>query len=802
MATFKSVVTKLGQAHIAAAIQSGKDINITDMAVGDGGGKPTQPDAVQTKLIKEVYRTPLNSLKLDTKNANWVVAEAIISASVGGFWMREMGLYADDGVLIAVCNMADTYKPTLAEGSGRTQTLRMVITVTDTSAVTLTIDDTLIVATEEYANDLMAAHEKSRNHPDGTLLAKGFVQLNSATNNTSETLAATPKAVKAANDNANTRVPATRKINGMALSADVTLVSSDVGAMSNLMTPPNNTDVKRLDDPSIINVTNPVSLSGSFEDHPLGDTYVTASQLHSFRRTWDAGAAAFQQLVNGNGQMFWRIGSYSAAKGWAWQLASERYPFGWRRVFDTGNAPTPAEIGAWSIKQSTDNAQAVADELATTFKIRPAMTSTDSPNTLRGQPMFGHYGVPGVASATTAKGYPINGFVGTIFVMLGGNGTQQVAFNNDGRQWTRTAIGAWNGVDGPWGDWWATYGEKNKPTPEDVGALDVAGGTVAGPVEFNGLVKFNRHDVACQFSSSDATMPFIGVNYSSAGNFGFWDASSGKWLLRKRAPNLTTGNADNWVLENSGLEITSANGLSLTTALPVTSGGTGAKTAAEARANLGALAIGEVLVGMPIPWPSDTIPPGFALMTGQTFDKNVYTQLAKAYPAGVIPDMRGQTIKGKPASGRAVLSYEQDAIKLHSHTGSASQTDLGAPATTGFDYGYKTADGFDYGSKLTTENGWHDHALQATEANISLNGGGSSRRLIDVNTGWIGGVISGSGNHQHWVGIGAHGHNVYIGGHAHQVPLGPHGHTITINAAGNDENTVKNIAFNYLVRLA
>jgi len=245
MATFKSVVTKLGQARIAEAIQSGKNINIIEMAVGDGGGKPTQPDAAQTKLIKETYRTTLNSLKLDAKNPNWIIAEAIISASVGGFWMREMGLYADDGALIAVCNMADTYKPTLAEGSGRTQTLRMVITVTDTGAVSLTMDDTLIVATEEYVNDLLAAHEKSRNHPDGTLTEKGFLQLSSSVSSTSETLAATPKAVKAANDNANGRLPSdgtavaadklsiARKIAGVAFDGtkDISLTADSVGAL-------------------------------------------------------------------------------------------------------------------------------------------------------------------------------------------------------------------------------------------------------------------------------------------------------------------------------------------------------------------------------------------------------------------------------------------------------------------------------------------------------------------------------------------------------------------------------------------
>ncbi|PKB86796.1 hypothetical protein A8A01_25495 [Ewingella americana] len=884
MATFKSVVTTLGQARIAAAIQSGKDINIIEMAVGDGGGKATQPSAAQTKLVKEVYRTKLNSLKLDPKNANWVIAEAIISASVGGFWMREMGLYADDGVLIAVCNMADTYKPTLAEGSGRTQTLRMVISVTDTSAVTLTLDDSLIVATEEYVNDLLAAHEKSRNHPDGTLAAKGFVQLNSATNSTSETLAATPKAVKAANDNANTRVPTTRKVNNKALSADVTLAASDVGAMSNLMTPPNNTDVKRLDDPSIINVTNPISLSGSFEDHPLGETYVTASQLHSFRRVWDAGAAAFQQLVNGNGQMFWRIGSYSAAKGWAWQLASERYPFGWRRVFDTGNAPTPTEVGAWSIKQSTDSAKTLSDQITSTakalsdeidkaFKIRPVMTSADSPNRLRGANMFGVYGVPGVAEATIDKGYPINGFVGSIMLMLGGNGNQQVAFNNNGRTWTRTAGAPWNGVDGPWNGWVETYSERNKPTADDVGALPVIK-TSLGAKNINTL-GINSLGV---YPQDSPTLPSVANGYPAGAEAGTLEVLTGPWPngVLQRYTNyangivFTRGLSASWngsngpwrewnrssamgsVASNLALDDKDLNKLGFASGseqaaiyhqgwdgnalperhYPERHSGTlfvlpSAYGCQQMYITYDAGCIwtrglsspwngsdgpwrpwqrsagGDFPVGAPIAWPSDTPPAGFTMMVGQQFDKSVYPLLALAYPSGVIPDMRGQTIKGKPASGRAVLSYEQDEVKWHAHSGSVSATDLGAPSTTGFDYGWKSTEGFDYGSKLTTENGWHDHGTKTRESNTALNGGGSSRRSIDVNLDYAWeALVSGAGNHQHWVGIGAHGHNVYIGGHAHQVPLGAHSHNVTINPYGTIENTVKNIALNYIVRLA
>ncbi|EIG8074745.1 tail fiber protein, partial [Escherichia coli] len=116
-------------------------------------------------------------------------------------------------------------------------------------------------------------------------------------------------------------------------------------------------------------------------------------------------------------------------------------------------------------------------------------------------------------------------------------------------------------------------------------------------------------------------------------------------------------------------------------------------------------------VGAPIPWPSDTVPSGYALMQGQTFDKSAYPKLAAAYPSGVIPDMRGWTIKGKPGSGRAVLSQEQDGIKSHTHSASASSTDLGTKTTSSFDYGTKTTSSFDYGTKTTNSAGAHSHNI-------------------------------------------------------------------------------------------
>ncbi|MCQ6930475.1 tail fiber protein [Escherichia coli] len=219
----------------------------------------------------------------------------------------------------------------------------------------------------------------------------------------------------------------------------------------------------------------------------------------------------------------------------------------------------------------------------------------------------------------------------------------------------------------------------------------------------------------------------------------------------------------------------------------------------------------EVLpVGVPLPWPSDTVPSGYALMQGQTFDKSAYPKLAAAYPSGVIPDMRGWTIKGKPASGRDVLSLEQDGIKSHTHSASASNTDLGT----------KTTSSFDYGTKSTNNTGAHTHNVSGTANSAGAHTHTVPLRRPDgggMNFDWLDGSSSGtvvgngtvpsSGAHTHSVSgtaasAGAHAHTVDIGAHTHSVAIGSHGHTITVNAAGNSENTVKNIAFNYIVRLA
>lgn len=249
-------------------------------------------------------------------------------------------------------------------------------------------------------------------------------------------------------------------------------------------------------------------------------------------------------------------------------------------------------------------------------------------------------------------------------------------------------------------------------------------------------------------------------------------------------------------------------------------------------------------IGAPIPWPTDTPPEGYAIMEGQTFDTGLYPKLAAVYPSGSLPDMRGQTIKGKP-SGRAVLSTEADGVKSHSHSASASSTDLGTKTTSSFDYGSKTTSSFDYGTKTSNSTGAHTHTVSGTtssagahqharsgpqvtaawaddlfrdgvttigaNAYAKLNSGITGSTLATkvgktsndgAHTHTWSGTTSSSGAHAHTVGIGAHTHSVGIGAHSHTVAIGSHGHTITVNATGNTENTVKNVAFNYIVRLA
>ncbi|EFI4547076.1 hypothetical protein GXH65_21365 [Escherichia coli] len=359
-------------------------------------------------------------------------------------------------------------------------------------------------------------------------------------------------------------------------------------------------------------------------------------------------------------------------------------------------------------------------------------------------------------------------------------------------------------------------------TPSNIGALALTGGTLSGGLTAAGEV-ISR-------SANGLRIAY--------GNYGFFirnDGSNTYFMLTDSGNSLGTHNSlRQFIISNHTGNVTIATKLNASGGITGSLSGN-ASTATKlqtARTINGVKFDGSANIeafppGVPLPWPSDTPPAGYAIMQGQTFDKAAYPKLAIAYPSGVIPDMRGWTIKGKPASGRAVLSQEQDGIKSHTHSASASSTDLGT----------KTTSSFDYGTKSTNNTGAHTHSLSGSTGSAGVHthgngirwpgGGGSALAFYDgggftyvqnsqyqvspetssyrsyyqriqtqsagAHTHSLSGTAASSGAHAHTVGIGAH---------THSVAIGSHGHTITVNAAGNAENTVKNIAFNYIVRLA
>ena len=365
---YKTVITKAGAIKLAAAtVPNGKKVNFTAMAVGDGGGTLPVPDPNQTKLVKEVWRHALNKISQDRKNKNYVVAELLIPPETGGFWMRELGLYDDTGTLIAVGNMAESYKPALAEGSGRAQTVRMVIMVSDIESVELTIDTSTVMATQDYVDDKLAEHEQSRRHPDATLTAKGFtqlssatdsasesvaatpkavkaaydlakgkytaqdattaqkgiVQLSSATDSTSEALAATPKAVKAANDNANGRVPSGRRINGHALTDDFNISAQDIF------------------NGQAVAIGNAADLNAYTT---AGLYYQPANaQAQTGRNYPEANAGSLEVYKHAGITQIYRI--YNSSRSYIRTLYSGTWS-AWVKQYDASNKPSPADINA------------------------------------------------------------------------------------------------------------------------------------------------------------------------------------------------------------------------------------------------------------------------------------------------------------------------------------------------------------------------------------------------------------------------------------------------------------------------
>ncbi|MDP4445920.1 phage tail protein [Escherichia coli] len=881
---FKTVITTAGAAKLAAATApGGRKVNITTMAVGDGGGKLPVPDAGQTGLIHEVWRHALNKISQDKRNSNYIIAELVVPPEVGGFWMRELGLYDDAGTLIAVSNMAESYKPELAEGSGRAQTCRMVIILSNVASVELSIDASTVMATQDYVDDKIAEHEQSRRHPDATLTEKGFTQLSSATNSTSESLAATPKAVKAANDNANSRLA--KNQNGADIQ-DKSAFLDNVGVTS--LTFMKNNGEMPLD--ADLNTFGPVkAYSGIWSKA----TSTNATLEKNFPE--DNAVGVLEVFAAGN---FAGTQRFTTRDGNVYM----------RKLANKWNGTD----GPWGVWRHTQSAT------------RPLSTTIDL-NTLGAAEHLGLWRNSSSAIASYERNYPEEGGFaqGTLEILEGGNyGRTQRYTTRRGNMYVRCLAASWDASNPQWEPWLrvghqseSRYydGDLNDVTSPGIYSvtgkatngpiLDGNGVTVLGILEvlrrFDGVNVWQRYTTAgtgatlkgrtferVYTGSSWSEWREVYTSYSLPLNLGIGGAvaklTSLDWQTHDFVPgSLITVRLDNMTNIPDGMDWGVIDGNLINIAVgPSDDSGTGrsmhvwrstvskanyrffmvrisgnpgsrtittrrvpiideAQTWAAKQTFSGGLS-GELSgnaatatklktartingvkfdgsanieafpPGVPLPWPSDTPPAGYAIMQGQTFDKAAYPKLAIAYPSGVIPDMRGWTIKGKPASGRAVLSQEQDGIKSHTHSASASSTDLGT----------KTTSSFDYGTKSTNNTGAHTHNVSGTANSAGAhthtvplrrpNSGGMNFDWLDgSSSGTVvgNGTVPSSGAHTHSVSgtatsAGAHAHTVGIGAHTHSVKIGSHGHTITVNAAGNAENTVKNIAFNYIVRLA
>ncbi|EFL3429375.1 phage tail protein [Escherichia coli] len=703
---FKTVITDTGAKKLAqAAAPDGKPVRLTHMAVGDGGGALPTPDSKQTRLVHEVWRHTVNRVILDATHQNRIIAELVIPPETGGFWIREIGVFDEHGDLIAVGNTAESYKPAVAEGSGRAQTFRTILTVSSTATVALTVDNTMVMATVDYVDNKLKEHEQSRCHPDASLTAKGFVQLSSATNSDSETLAATPKAVKIAYDLANgkyTAQDATTARKGLVqLSSATNSTSETLAATSNAVKAAYDNAEKRL------------QKAKNGEDISDKDTFtknIGACRAYSAELNigGDSEAWTTAQLI------FWLESQgafnhpYWMCKG-SWAYANNKV------ITDTG-------CGSICL------AGAVVEVIGT----RGAMTiRITTPSTSSGE------GIPNA----------------------------QFTYINHGDAYAP--------------GWRRDYNSRNKPTASEIGAL---------PSDGTAVSSVNLASKGRLTALTDNMQGATGLELYEAYNNGY-PTTYGNIIHLK---GMTAVGEGELLIGWSGI-----SGAHAPAFIRSRRDTPDANWSPWAQLYTSAHPPEEFYpVGAPIPWPSDTVPSGYALMQGQTFDKSAYPKLAVAYPSGVIPDMRGWTIKGKPGSGRAVLSQEQDGIKSHTHSASASSTDLGTKTTSSFDYGTKTTSSFDYGTKTTNSAGAHSHNIPV--GHTGAGNGVSAGYNAALGTG----TTSSAGGHAHNVYIGAHNHTIGIGAHAHSVIIGPHGHTITVNATGNAENTVKNIAFNYIVRLA
>ena len=587
---FRTLITDIGLAKLAATTApGGRPVRLTHMAVGDGNGELRQPQKNQTSLYNEVWRQSVNRVFTDPENPNRLIAELVIPPETGGFWVREIGVFDDTGTMIAVGNTAESYKPTREEGSGRAQIFRAVITVTSDAVVELVMDTTTILPTTDYIDEKIAEHARSRNHPDATLTEKGFTQLSSATNSTSETLAATPKAVKAAYDLAAGKAPAshTHPWNQITGVPSASLTAKGTVQLSSATNSESETEAAT---PKAVKAL-----------HDMVTSKYTGQDATTGRK----GIVQLSSATNSNSETL---------------------------------AATP---------------KAVSDALSMAFvKPTTSLGETDL-NTLGRKEDAGDYYQQSDSGARTDRNYPVEkaGEL-RIRVGAWGFCQHEYTSWDPPRKFIRTVTGNFNG-NGPWSEWVevtntdATTGRKG--TVQLSSATNSNSETLAATPR---AVKA-AYDLAASKASASHTHPWnqiTGVpsaSLTAKGTVQLSSATNSNSETLAATPKAVKAAYD---LANSKAAAAHTHRWAQITDAPVFSSVArvimGKQSIKDILDYLG-LGEGSTLpVGVPVPWPSSRPPEGWLQCNGAAFTRTKYPKLAVAYPDLRLPDLRGEFIRG------------------------------------------------------------------------------------------------------------------------------------------------------------